>query len=137
MEVAHSAQKGAFGLEMEGGGKEMIDAPMLKQVSLYGTLLVKCLIHQPGGEYYSDGKGSWLGNSWCKLNGNECITFKCSEWQVLDHLAQPTSKYPACIYPAVIFGKDDRTNWQARLLQIFILLFVIDPWHFWGNPLTF
>lgn len=31
MEVAHSAQKGAFGLEMEGGGKEMIDAPMLKQ----------------------------------------------------------------------------------------------------------
>ncbi|KAG1804005.1 citrate lyase beta subunit [Suillus variegatus] len=31
MEVAHSSQKGAFGLEMEGGGKEMIDAPMLKQ----------------------------------------------------------------------------------------------------------
>lgn len=36
MEVAHSSQKGAFGLEMEGGGKEMIDAPMLKQVSSYG-----------------------------------------------------------------------------------------------------
>ncbi|KAG1733076.1 Pyruvate/Phosphoenolpyruvate kinase-like domain-containing protein [Suillus paluster] len=31
MEVAHSSQKGAVGLEMEGGGKEMIDAPMLKQ----------------------------------------------------------------------------------------------------------
>lgn len=31
MEVAHSSQKGAIGLEMEGGGKEMIDAPMLKQ----------------------------------------------------------------------------------------------------------
>ncbi|OAX38004.1 citrate lyase beta subunit [Rhizopogon vinicolor AM-OR11-026] len=31
MEVAHSSQKGAFGLEVEGGGKEMIDAPMLKQ----------------------------------------------------------------------------------------------------------
>lgn len=31
MEAAHSSQKGAFGLEMEGGGKEMIDAPMLKQ----------------------------------------------------------------------------------------------------------
>ncbi|KAG2065583.1 beta subunit of citrate lyase [Suillus decipiens] len=31
MEVAHSSQKGAFGLAMEGGGKEMIDAPMLKQ----------------------------------------------------------------------------------------------------------
>ncbi|KIJ59476.1 hypothetical protein HYDPIDRAFT_33164 [Hydnomerulius pinastri MD-312] len=31
MNAAHSSQKGAFGLEMEGGGKEMIDAPMLKQ----------------------------------------------------------------------------------------------------------
>lgn len=30
--IAHSNQKGAVGLEMEGGGKEMIDAPMLKQV---------------------------------------------------------------------------------------------------------
>lgn len=32
MNIAYSNQKGAFGLEMEGGGKEMIDAPMLKQV---------------------------------------------------------------------------------------------------------
>lgn len=32
MNIAHSHEKGAFGLEMEGGGKEMIDAPMLKQV---------------------------------------------------------------------------------------------------------
>ena len=39
MEVAHSSQKGAFGLEMEGGGKEMIDAPMLKQASLSGFFL--------------------------------------------------------------------------------------------------
>jgi len=39
MEVAYSSQKGAFGLEMEGGGKEMIDAPMLKQASLYSSLL--------------------------------------------------------------------------------------------------
>ncbi|KAI9462197.1 citrate lyase beta subunit [Boletus coccyginus] len=31
MNIVHSNQKGAFGLEMEGGGKEMIDAPMLKQ----------------------------------------------------------------------------------------------------------
>ncbi|KAL6302803.1 Pyruvate/Phosphoenolpyruvate kinase-like domain-containing protein [Sparassis latifolia] len=31
MERAHSAQKGAIGLELEGGGKEMIDAPMVKQ----------------------------------------------------------------------------------------------------------
>ncbi|KIJ17923.1 pro-3S-lyase [Paxillus involutus ATCC 200175] len=31
MSAAHSSQKGAFGLAMEGGGKEMIDAPMLKQ----------------------------------------------------------------------------------------------------------
>lgn len=33
MELAHASQKGAFGLELEGGGMEMIDAPMLKQVS--------------------------------------------------------------------------------------------------------
>ncbi|KAG9315635.1 citrate lyase beta subunit [Chiua virens] len=31
MTIAHSNEKGAFGLEMEGGSKEMIDAPMLKQ----------------------------------------------------------------------------------------------------------
>ncbi|KAF9236507.1 Pyruvate/Phosphoenolpyruvate kinase-like domain-containing protein [Melanogaster broomeanus] len=31
MNTAHSSQKGAFGLEMEDGGKEMIDTPMLKQ----------------------------------------------------------------------------------------------------------
>jgi len=31
MELAHATQIGAFGLELEGGGKEMIDAPMLKQ----------------------------------------------------------------------------------------------------------
>lgn len=32
MEQAHGAQRGAIGLELEGGGKEMIDAPMLLQV---------------------------------------------------------------------------------------------------------
>lgn len=31
MDEAHAVEKGAFGLEMEGGGKEMIDMPMLKQ----------------------------------------------------------------------------------------------------------
>ncbi|CCM01879.1 uncharacterized protein FIBRA_03950 [Fibroporia radiculosa] len=31
MKQAHSSQKGAIGLELEGGGKEMIDAPMIKQ----------------------------------------------------------------------------------------------------------
>ncbi|KZT73832.1 beta subunit of citrate lyase [Daedalea quercina L-15889] len=31
MEQAHGAQRGAIGLELEGGDKEMIDAPMLKQ----------------------------------------------------------------------------------------------------------
>jgi len=31
MEAAHASQKGAIGLESEGGGKEMIDAPMIKQ----------------------------------------------------------------------------------------------------------
>jgi citrate lyase subunit beta-like protein len=33
MKTAYASQRGAFGLELEGGGKEMIDAPMLKQVS--------------------------------------------------------------------------------------------------------
>lgn len=33
MKMAHDSQKGAIGLELEGGGKEMIDAPMIKQVS--------------------------------------------------------------------------------------------------------
>jgi len=31
MEKSHALEKGAFGLDLEGGGKEMIDAPMLKQ----------------------------------------------------------------------------------------------------------
>ncbi|KAL4080952.1 citrate lyase beta subunit [Scleroderma citrinum] len=31
MNKAYASEKGAFGLEMDGGGKEMIDAPMLKQ----------------------------------------------------------------------------------------------------------
>ena len=35
MEMAHASRIGAFGLELEGGGKEMIDAPMLKQVRDY------------------------------------------------------------------------------------------------------
>lgn len=38
MNKAHTSEKGAFGLEMDGGGKEMIDAPMLKQVCLYFAL---------------------------------------------------------------------------------------------------
>lgn len=33
MKKAHVDQRGAIGLELEGGGKEMIDAPMIKQVS--------------------------------------------------------------------------------------------------------
>jgi citrate lyase subunit beta-like protein len=37
MKVAHASQIGAFGLELEGGGKEMIDAPMLKQVSSFSS----------------------------------------------------------------------------------------------------
>ena len=34
MEKAHLSHKGAAGLELEGGGMEMIDAPMIKQVRL-------------------------------------------------------------------------------------------------------
>ncbi|EED82273.1 predicted protein [Postia placenta Mad-698-R] len=32
MQQAHVSQQGAIGLELEGGGKEMIDAPMIKQL---------------------------------------------------------------------------------------------------------
>lgn len=32
MDKAHGEQRGAIGLATEDGGKEMIDAPMLKQV---------------------------------------------------------------------------------------------------------
>lgn len=32
MEQAHKSNKGAAGLMLEGGGMEMIDAPMIKQV---------------------------------------------------------------------------------------------------------
>ena len=34
MEKAHSEQRGAAGLTTEDGGKEMIDAPMIKQVRI-------------------------------------------------------------------------------------------------------
>ncbi len=32
MEQAHASERGAIGLALEGGGQEMIDAPMVKQV---------------------------------------------------------------------------------------------------------
>lgn len=35
MEKAHLEQRGAVGLELEGGGREMIDAPMIKQASIH------------------------------------------------------------------------------------------------------
>lgn len=40
MDVSHTNKRGAFGLDTGDGkgGKEMIDAPMLKQVSLHETL---------------------------------------------------------------------------------------------------
>lgn len=31
MRRAHASNSGAFGLELEGGGMEMVDAPMVKQ----------------------------------------------------------------------------------------------------------
>ena len=34
MNESHQTGSGAFGLELEDGKKEMIDAPMVKQVSL-------------------------------------------------------------------------------------------------------
>ena len=39
MEVAHASQKGAFGMDLEHGGREMIDAPMFKQVNAIHTTL--------------------------------------------------------------------------------------------------
>lgn len=32
MKQAHASERGAIGLPLEGGGEEMIDAPMIKQV---------------------------------------------------------------------------------------------------------
>lgn len=32
MKRAHASERGAIGLALEGGGQEMIDAPMIKQV---------------------------------------------------------------------------------------------------------
>ena len=40
MEKAYGEERGAFGLATEDGGKEMIDAPMLKQASIYQQTLV-------------------------------------------------------------------------------------------------
>lgn len=97
MEVAHSSQKGAFGLELEGGGKEMIDAPMLKQVSSFGFCSVKRLIHWPGWEYYTGSQGSWLGGSWCKLIVKECIMFRCSEWHFIDCLSFSIGQWAPCV----------------------------------------
>src|ERR1700676_5094834 len=44
MEVTHASQLGAFGLDIEGGGKEMIDAPMLKQVRSFDTLDIVLIV---------------------------------------------------------------------------------------------
>lgn len=48
METAHASQIGAFGLELEGGGKEMIDAPMLKQVrdQSYYSLQIYAIVNE-------------------------------------------------------------------------------------------
>lgn len=58
MELAHASRLGAFGLELEGGGKEMIDAPMLKQVSV--SIKIPLTDHLSiflGPENHSDGEG--------------------------------------------------------------------------------
>lgn len=39
MQDAHVNERGAIGLPLEGGGEEMIDAPMIKQASLYPTIV--------------------------------------------------------------------------------------------------
>jgi hypothetical protein len=44
MEVTHGSQLGAFGLDIEGGGKEMIDAPMLKQVRSFDTFDIVLIV---------------------------------------------------------------------------------------------
>jgi hypothetical protein len=59
MTQAHATRKGAVGLELdEKGSKEMIDAPMLKQVtnrSIYPV--VHLTYYDPGGEDNSGSAG--------------------------------------------------------------------------------
>lgn len=53
MKKAHASNRGAAGLELEGGGKEMIDAPMIKQVRLvffYPTHVQKLITQFTGRE---------------------------------------------------------------------------------------
>lgn len=44
MEKAHAEQRGAVGLATQDGGKEMIDAPMLKQVRQLMAVHTSCRI---------------------------------------------------------------------------------------------
>ena len=52
MAQAHAVQKGTVGLEQgDEGHKEMIDAPMVKQVALRSiNLFVRLTFHYSGGE---------------------------------------------------------------------------------------
>jgi hypothetical protein len=59
MRVAHASQKGAIGLDLESGGREMIDAPMLKQVKKISVLYWMLPAHlNLGSEDYSSCHGS-------------------------------------------------------------------------------
>lgn len=65
LRLAHSAERGAVGLE-----GEMVDAPMLKQVcdflhKLQGRINVKICI---GRENHCDSKSSWPHHTWCILS---------------------------------------------------------------------
>ncbi len=70
MEQAHAAQKGAIGLDLSDnkGGKEMIDAPMLKQVRSCGFLFVRLTSMTSGGEDDSIGTGCGPFNTNAALN---------------------------------------------------------------------
>jgi len=72
MEVAHASHIGAFGLELEDGGKEMIDAPMLKQVSSFGTATPFVPSdydhHTAGRENHSNCESGWdRDTKWCLM----------------------------------------------------------------------
>ena len=67
MTQAHAVQKGAVGLELgdERGHKEMIDAPMLKQVRLSGLgyPFVHLTFHYPGREDDTSSTRCWPSHS--------------------------------------------------------------------------
>jgi len=78
MTRAHATQKGAVGLDLgDKGNKEMIDAPMLKQVitSGYMSSFIRLISRGLGGEDYPNSARCWSTHS--------NITMKASTMRLL------------------------------------------------------